>query len=116
MQVQFLCYAFGGPDQYLGKSIVEAHERLIVERGVNRAHFWAIVSHLRDSLEQLEVPKARESGGRGWGRVGGGGGGGWGTGALLPSPPSPPAAPFPAPLNPSPIPAPPDTDLPGPHR
>lgn len=55
-QVRFLCYAFGGPDQYLGKSIAEAHERLIRERGVHRGHFWTVAQHLRDSLEQLQVP------------------------------------------------------------
>ena len=56
IQVRFLCYAFGGPDQYLGKSIAEAHERLIRERGVQRGHFWTVAQHLRDSLEQLQVP------------------------------------------------------------
>ena len=56
LQVQFLCYAFGGPGQYLGKSIAEAHERLIRERGVHRGHFWTVAQHLRESLEQLQVP------------------------------------------------------------
>lgn len=55
-QVQFLCYAFGGPGLYLGKSIAEAHERLIRERGVHRGHFWTVAQHLRESLEQLQVP------------------------------------------------------------
>ena len=28
-QVQFLCYAFGGADQYIGRSVAEAHARII---------------------------------------------------------------------------------------
>lgn len=32
-QVEFLAFAFGGPDAYTGRDLFEAHERLIKERG-----------------------------------------------------------------------------------
>ena len=56
-QVQFLCYAFGGADQYLGRSVAEAHARIITEAGANRDHFWIVAGHLRAALEQLSVPE-----------------------------------------------------------
>ena len=55
-QVQFLCYAFGGPDQYLGRSVADAHARIITEMGAHRGHFWRVADHLRAALEQLAVP------------------------------------------------------------
>jgi hypothetical protein len=57
-QVQFLCYAFGGKDQYLGKSIAEAHAHLITARGVNRAHFRRVAELLAAALKKIDVPEA----------------------------------------------------------
>ena len=58
LQVQFLCYAFGGKDQYLGKSIAEAHAHLITSRGVNRSHFRRVAALLQAALERIDVPPA----------------------------------------------------------
>ena len=32
-QVEFLAFVFGGPDDYTGKGVAEAHEHLIREKG-----------------------------------------------------------------------------------
>lgn len=34
-QVEFLAYVFGGPEQYQGKGIYEAHEHLIKDKGTH---------------------------------------------------------------------------------
>ena len=57
-QVQILCYAFGGKDQYLGKSIAEAHAHLITARGINRSHFRRVVALLTAALVRIDVPQA----------------------------------------------------------
>ena len=57
-QVQFMCYAFGGKDQYLGKSIAEAHAHLITARGVNRSHFRRVAALLTAALVRIDVPQA----------------------------------------------------------
>ena len=56
--VQILCYAFGGKDQYLGKSIAEAHAHLITARGINRSHFRRVVALLTAALVRIDVPQA----------------------------------------------------------
>lgn len=71
-QVQFLCYAFGGPDEYLGKSVAEAHSRIILHSGANRDHFWAVAGHLKAALARLQVPEVGRGPGVGGGGLGGG--------------------------------------------
>jgi len=53
-----MCYAFGGKDQYLGKSIAEAHAHLITARGVNRSHFCRVAALLTAALVRIDVPQA----------------------------------------------------------
>jgi len=54
-QMSFLTMAFGGPNNYSGKAMREAHAPL-VENGLNENHFNAGAGHLQDTLKELEVP------------------------------------------------------------
>lgn len=54
-QKSFLTMAFGGPNKYTGKSMRDAHKRL-VDNGLNDAHFNAVAGHLQATLEELNVP------------------------------------------------------------
>jgi hemoglobin len=56
MQKAFLTYAFGGPNEYAGRSLKAAHAR-IVELGLNDSHFDAILENLAATLAELGVPK-----------------------------------------------------------
>lgn len=56
-QKAFLTFVFGGPLTYSGKDLRTAHAPL-VSRGLNGAHFDAVVSHLKATLEQLHVGEA----------------------------------------------------------
>ena len=49
----FLAYAFGGPVQYDGKDMREAHKHL----DLNEEHFGAVAENLQATLEQLKVPQ-----------------------------------------------------------
>lgn len=51
-QMAFLAYAFGGPVEYTGKSMREAHAKL---DGLNEDHFNAVAGHLVSTLEGLNV-------------------------------------------------------------
>ena len=55
-QVEFLAYVFGGPTEYVGKDIAEAHKSLIDERGLNEHHFDIVAGHFHDTLMELECP------------------------------------------------------------
>jgi hemoglobin len=54
-QKSFLTMAFGGPNEYAGKDMREAHAPL-VEKGLNDSHFDAMAGHLQATLEELNVP------------------------------------------------------------
>lgn len=54
-QKSFLTMAFGGPNEYSGKDMREAHAPL-VEKGLNESHFNAVAGHLQATLEELKVP------------------------------------------------------------
>ncbi|MBT3585615.1 MAG: group 1 truncated hemoglobin, partial [Halobacteriovoraceae bacterium] len=54
-QILFLTYAFGGPNNYDGKSMREGHAHL-VEQGLNDSHFDAVVENLGATLKELNVP------------------------------------------------------------
>jgi hemoglobin len=54
-QKSFLTMAFGGPNEYTGKDMREAHAPL-VEKGLNESHFNAVAGHLQATLEELNVP------------------------------------------------------------
>jgi two-component system, chemotaxis family, sensor kinase CheA len=54
-QKAFLTLAFGGPSQYDGKGLREAHKHL-VEKGLNESHFEAVIENLGATLKELKVP------------------------------------------------------------
>jgi len=53
-QVAFMAWAFGGPREYRGRDLREAHAHL-VEAGLGDAQFDAIVGHLEVTLRELGV-------------------------------------------------------------
>ncbi len=54
-QKSFLTMVFGGPHDYTGKSLRDAHSRL-VDNGLNDDHFNAVAGHLKSTLDELNVP------------------------------------------------------------
>jgi hemoglobin len=54
-QRAFFTFAFGGPNNYTGKSMRDAHARL-VKMGLNDSHFDAVMEHLGATLVELNVP------------------------------------------------------------
>lgn len=53
-QKAFLTMAFGGPNNYTGRTMREAHKKS-VDRGLNETHFNIIVEHLAGTLKELGV-------------------------------------------------------------
>jgi len=51
-QKAFLSMAFGGPKEYTGKDLRQAHAPL-VEKGLNETHFNAVAGHLQATLQEL---------------------------------------------------------------
>jgi hemoglobin len=56
-QIAFMSRVFGGPIEYQGKNLRQAHARLVTERGLNDGHFDAVVRHLTATLEELGVER-----------------------------------------------------------
>jgi len=54
-QKAFLTFAFGGPNNYSGLDMRQAHARL-VERGLNESHFDAVMENLAATMKELSVP------------------------------------------------------------
>ena len=54
-QKAFLTMVFGGPNDYTGKDMRDAHAHL-VKNGLNESHFDAIMEHLGATLKELNVP------------------------------------------------------------
>jgi hemoglobin len=54
-QILFLTYAFGGPNNYDGKKMRDAHDYL-VKKGINDKHFNAVMENLGQTLKELNVP------------------------------------------------------------
>ena len=54
-QAAFVTYAFGGPNRYSGESLRNVHKKS-VEDGLNDTHFDLVATHLRTSMEKLDVP------------------------------------------------------------
>ena len=54
-QKSFLTLAFGGPNDYSGKDLADAHAHL-VDDGLNDTHFDAVAGHLNATLKELGVP------------------------------------------------------------
>ena len=55
-QRAFLTVAFGGPNQYTGQDLRDAHAPLLGQ-GLNDSHFDAVVEALAKALAELEVPE-----------------------------------------------------------
>ena len=55
-QKAFLSWVFGGPEEYKGKDLREAHADLVAN-GLNEAHFDAVAGHLAATLNDLGVPE-----------------------------------------------------------
>ena len=51
-QKAFLTMAFGGPNNYTGKDMREAHKHM----DLKEEHFAAVAGHLQGTLEELNVP------------------------------------------------------------
>ena len=56
-QIAFMSRALGGPVEYQGRNLRSAHARLVNEKGLSDAHFDAVATHLRATLEELGVQK-----------------------------------------------------------
>ncbi len=54
-QSAFVTYAFGGPNQYTGKSLRVVHKKT-VENGLNDRHFDLVATHLKAAMQELNVP------------------------------------------------------------
>jgi hemoglobin len=54
-QRAFFTMAFGGPNNYTGQDMRNAHARL-VKLGLNDSHFDAVMEHLGATLTELKVP------------------------------------------------------------
>jgi hemoglobin len=55
-QQAFFTMAFGGPNNYTGKDMRDAHAKL-VKMGLNDSHFDAVMEHLGATLVELNVPE-----------------------------------------------------------
>ncbi|MFM8340931.1 MAG: group I truncated hemoglobin [Methylomonas sp.] len=51
----FMSLAFGGPNEYTGRSLREGHARL-VKKGLNDSHFDVVLELLGETLQELNVP------------------------------------------------------------
>ena len=63
-QKAFLTMAFGGPNDYSGKDMRNAHARF-VKMGLGDSHFNVVMEHLSATLVDLSVPPASPESGRG---------------------------------------------------
>ncbi|WP_445371657.1 group I truncated hemoglobin [Methylomonas sp. HW2-6] len=51
----FMTVAFGGPNNYAGRSLRDGHARL-VKMGLNDSHYDAVMEHLGVTMTELNVP------------------------------------------------------------
>ena len=58
-----MTYAFGGPEEYHGRDMWKAHEKLVRNKGLNDHHFDVIVKHLVGALQKFNVPEVSQSAG-----------------------------------------------------
>tara|TARA_R100001143_G_C3358979_1_gene134328 strand:- start:1313 stop:1723 length:411 start_codon:yes stop_codon:yes gene_type:complete len=55
-QKAFLTFAFGGPNNYSGRGMRNAHSRLH-KQGLDDSHFDAVMENLGATLQELNVPE-----------------------------------------------------------
>ncbi|MEM7296808.1 MAG: group 1 truncated hemoglobin [Bacteroidota bacterium] len=53
--ISFMAWAFGGPDEFKGRQLKEAHARLVDHMGLTDSHFDSIAFHLNQTLDELNV-------------------------------------------------------------
>ncbi|MGZ4959110.1 MAG: group I truncated hemoglobin [Methylomonas sp.] len=56
-QKAFLTMAFGGPNNYSGADMRQAHAHLVKNLGLDDSHFDAVMEHLGATLQELNVPQ-----------------------------------------------------------
>ena len=56
-QKSFLTMAFGGPNNYSGRDMREAHAHMVKKLGLDDSHFDAVMEHLGATLQELNVPQ-----------------------------------------------------------
>jgi hemoglobin len=56
-QKAFMTYAFGGTQQWSGRTMRNAHQALVEKMGLTDVHFDAIAEDLVATLVELEVPQ-----------------------------------------------------------
>lgn len=54
-QKAFLTMAFGGPNNYTGTDMRQAHDHLVKKMGLDDSHFDAVMEHLTATLQELNV-------------------------------------------------------------
>ncbi|MHC5109311.1 MAG: group I truncated hemoglobin [Planctomycetota bacterium] len=52
-QIKFISMALGGPTQYRGRNMKDAHENL----AITELHFGLVAGHLQDALKEVGVPQ-----------------------------------------------------------
>jgi hemoglobin len=55
-QLAFMTWALGGPSEYRGRPLGDAHRHMVRERGLSDRHFDAVAAHLAATLQELAVP------------------------------------------------------------
>lgn len=53
--VAFMAWAFGGPKDYKGRDLTEAHKGLVKAKGLNERHFDLVGTHLVATLNELNI-------------------------------------------------------------
>jgi hemoglobin len=56
-QKAFLTMAFGGPNNYSGVDMRQAHDHLVKKLGLDDSHFDAVMEDLTATLVELNVPQ-----------------------------------------------------------
>jgi hemoglobin len=54
-QIAFMTWAFGGPVEYRGRPLREAHAKLVQEKGLTEAHFDRVAALLGETLNELGI-------------------------------------------------------------
>jgi hemoglobin len=54
-QIAFMTWAFGGPAEYRGRDLRQAHAKLVENKGLGDVHFDAVAKHLAETLRDLGV-------------------------------------------------------------
>ncbi len=54
-QRAFLKFALGGPNEYTGKSLREAHAKLVEKKGLSHYHFDSVAEILKESIYEAGI-------------------------------------------------------------